>query len=101
MHRSTLDSVFNLGTLLTRQGPEEYSLALVMYERAWKGYEVTLGCWHEETLNAIHHLGHHEYYCLFVCMYVCMYVLSHPHRHPPTHPFSNPVSTHFLSPTQT
>ena len=70
MHRSTLDSVFNLGTLLTRQGPNEYPLALLMYERAWKGYEVTLGCWHDETLNAIHHLGSSSSQILLsVCMY--------------------------------
>ena len=54
-HPSTLDSVYNLGTLLMRQG--EYAMALVMYERAWGGYQCTLGKWHEETLNAAHHLG--------------------------------------------
>ena len=54
-HKSTLDTVYNLGVLYKDQGRLEEAEA--MYQQALAGYEKALGSDHKSTLKTVYNLG--------------------------------------------
>jgi tetratricopeptide (TPR) repeat protein len=54
-HPGTLNSVNNLGLLLSDKG--DYEGAEALYHRALEGYEKALGAEHPSTLNSVNNLG--------------------------------------------